>query len=74
MRVLAASLACLMLQGTHAASQSYKFKYFASKMDWASAEVHCVDHGGHLATVSDAMDNTRAFNRCYAERCWLGFK
>ena len=63
----------LVLQAAQAASPSYKFKYFAAKLDWASAEASCVGHGGHLATVADAQDNTRAFNRCFAERCWIGF-
>jgi C-type mannose receptor len=52
---------------------SFKYKYFATKLDWVSAEDTCVCHGGHLLTVDSSEDNTRAFNRCNAERCWIGF-
>jgi hypothetical protein len=69
MRVIGAAV---LLAVQALSDQSYKYKYFAAKLDWVSAEATCVGHGGHLATINTKLDNTRVFNRCFAERCWMG--
>jgi len=46
--------------------------YVDTKMDWFSAQGHCLSWGGRLATARTKEANLKLAALCEGDRCWLG--
>ena len=44
----------------------------AHRCNYTTAESHCGQIGGHLATILTPAENNAVHQLCHAEECWIG--
>jgi hypothetical protein len=50
----------------------YYFTFFPNPASWKTAEANCKGAGGHLAHIDSVSMNTRVWDACKGQRCWMG--
>ena len=48
------------------------YKFFMENMNWANAESHCTEQGGHLASVHSDQENEFILGLSSSEQFWIG--